>query len=123
MPEQPGILVRLGMHGRHTGTFDVDALDDLVERFFPEPVQDGRVPPEGAEVPKERPRMAQARLIGGQVCGTGARYGPVEATSGAAERFDPELAPGEPGPEVGAGRLLGGKVGRWGDWLGPAHRS
>jgi hypothetical protein len=45
LPEQPGVLVLLRVDGHDPIRIDVDASEDLVEGFLPEPIGDIGVPP------------------------------------------------------------------------------
>jgi len=49
-PEQPRVLVRLGIGGDDHRSVDVEPPEDLAERLLPKPVRNCRVPPERPEL-------------------------------------------------------------------------
>jgi hypothetical protein len=52
-PEQPRVLVRLRVNGHDLGSVDIEALEDVPDRFFAKSIGNRRVPPEGAEVTQQ----------------------------------------------------------------------
>ena len=88
-PQQPRVLVRLGVNGDDLGSVDVEALEDLSDRFFAKPIGNRRVAPESAEVTQHLVGAPKAEFVRLVHCD---RRGTLQQPPGAAERFDGDLA-------------------------------
>ena len=119
-PEQPGVLVRLGIRGDDLRPVDVEPPEDLAERLLPKPVRDFRVRPEHPELRQQLAGPPEAQLVG-SILGHPLRA--IQSAPCPAERLDRDLAVVELALEPFSGTHELGRV--WllvGDRLG-SHRA
>ncbi|MDO8483941.1 MAG: hypothetical protein Q7S35_03220 [Candidatus Limnocylindrales bacterium] len=88
-PEQPRVLVGLGVGGDDLRSIDVEALEDLADRVFAKPIGHRRVPPERPKVREHLTGALEAHLVWFGRCD---RHRAVEPAPGAAEHLDGDLA-------------------------------
>jgi len=88
-PEQPGILVGLGMGGADLRSVDVEPPEDLPNRLFAKPIGNRWVSPERAEVREQLVRVPDADLV--RLPRSDRRWA-VQSAPCAAKRLDGDLA-------------------------------